>query len=279
MAESEVSPEAKTQGKRLWLRVLDFLEHPLFLWAAGIVAGVVAYFIYPVLAVCGICVLLAFHRAKVVIGLRLRWQIASYAVLFIFTTLVLLKIGILIKTHVPQLATVSDIREFARQSTAAPILPTQRSHPSPSSKVGVQARLQPRARTEIPPTTIIQTAPTFGNIKERAVELSKDIMDDLCLHGWNPGAGAPPCQVPVMVKMPTQIDERIAWGQTRCWYFRNNFQDRVVKIHNEFADLHLEDNELNEFVGNTKYKDSPFTPVEIQLVAERLLVLASKVEK
>lgn len=90
---------------------------------------------------------------------------------------------------------------------------------------------------------------------------------------------APPCQVPVMVKMPTQIDERIAWGQTRCWYFRNNFQDRVVKIHNEFADLHLEDNELNEFVGNTKYKDSPFTPVEIQLVAERLLVLASKVEK
>jgi hypothetical protein len=49
----------------IWMRLLDFIEQPLFLWFAATVAGLVAYFLYPyVLLVCGICVLLAFHRAK-----------------------------------------------------------------------------------------------------------------------------------------------------------------------------------------------------------------------
>jgi hypothetical protein len=115
--------------KSFWLKLLDFLEHPLLLWAAGILAGIVAYFIYPVLAICGICVMLAFHRAKVVEGWPLRRQIASYAILFALTTASLLGIGILIKRRIPQLATVSDIRELLRPTKADIAAEIQKNKP------------------------------------------------------------------------------------------------------------------------------------------------------
>ena len=55
--------------------LLEFIEQPLFTLAVGIVGGIVGLLIYsPVLAVCGLCVILAFHRAKVVTGHSL-WRV------------------------------------------------------------------------------------------------------------------------------------------------------------------------------------------------------------
>ncbi len=108
--------EVPMGGKNLWHKLLDFIEHPLFLWAAAIVAALVGYFIYPVLVVCGICVMLAFHRAKVVADQRRRLQIISYTALFIVTTAALMVVGNLIKKHIPQIATLGDIRELMADS-------------------------------------------------------------------------------------------------------------------------------------------------------------------
>src|SRR5882757_3678283 len=67
-------------GKKPANKWLNFIEQPLFLWAAGLLGGVLGLFIFtPILIVFGGCVLLAFHRAGVVHGKRLWVQIVSYA--------------------------------------------------------------------------------------------------------------------------------------------------------------------------------------------------------
>jgi hypothetical protein len=69
--------------KPLHHRLLDFVEHPLLTLPVGILGGIVGILLYaPVLAVCGLCVVLAFHRAKVVSGESVwRVQIPAYVVL------------------------------------------------------------------------------------------------------------------------------------------------------------------------------------------------------
>jgi len=60
--------------------VLAFIEHPLFLTAIGIACGLLGLALYtPVLAVCGICVLLALHRSRIVASTGLLVQFAVYA--------------------------------------------------------------------------------------------------------------------------------------------------------------------------------------------------------
>ena len=69
--------------KPLGQRLLEFVEQPLFTLPVGIVGGIVGLLFYtPMLALCGLCVLLAFHRAKVVSGESvLRIQLPAYVVL------------------------------------------------------------------------------------------------------------------------------------------------------------------------------------------------------
>jgi hypothetical protein len=81
---SALEPEQKSPVPRKPLRhrLLDLLEQPLFTLSVGIVGGIVGVLLYaPVLAVCGACVIFAFHRAKVVEGEPIWIQIPSYAVL------------------------------------------------------------------------------------------------------------------------------------------------------------------------------------------------------
>jgi hypothetical protein len=71
-----------TENKTTWQRFLEFIEHPLFTLSIGIVGGIVGVFLYaPLFVVCGLCVVLAFHRARVVVG-KSQWVVLpSYAVL------------------------------------------------------------------------------------------------------------------------------------------------------------------------------------------------------
>src|SRR6266436_3121877 len=68
-------PAGKNVERHFGQRILDFFEHNLFTLPVGVVGGIVGILFYaPVLVVCGVCVLLAFHRAKVVSG-RAFWRI------------------------------------------------------------------------------------------------------------------------------------------------------------------------------------------------------------
>ena len=142
---SAQGPQLAVESKNVWQRLLGFIEQPLFLTPVGIVAGIVGVFIYiPVLCICGGCVLLAFHRAKVVTGCPvIKVLVPSYLLLFVvtFATLSSAQVyvsrkmkdaNISIPAIVNQIISgvVSGISKFAPQSnlaspgTAAPSTPS-----------------------------------------------------------------------------------------------------------------------------------------------------------
>jgi hypothetical protein len=72
----------------LWKKLFDFVEHPLTLGALFLVGGIVGTILFtPALIICGFCVLLGFHRAKVVEGKPLKTQIIVYLVIAIVLSL------------------------------------------------------------------------------------------------------------------------------------------------------------------------------------------------
>jgi hypothetical protein len=94
------------------------------------------------------------------------------------------------------------------------------------------------------PPVVIQTAPTFGNIKDRAVALSQEIIRDLCLRGWR-GRGCQETPPGFVQRMPTTEPEMGQWVRGLSDYFRWRLFERVLDIRNEFAQLHLRDQELD----------------------------------
>src|SRR5579863_3098341 len=82
--KENISLPPSSKQEPLEQRLLGFVEQPLFTLPVGIVGGFVGFFFYaPVFFVCGLCVVLAFHRAKVVSGERMLVQVPSYLVLSI----------------------------------------------------------------------------------------------------------------------------------------------------------------------------------------------------
>ena len=90
------SQPSTNNSKSILRRLLDFLEHPYFTLPVGILAGIIGFFVYaPVFAICGACVVLAFHRAGVVSDKSvLRVQIPSYAILCLVIILILFALHI-----------------------------------------------------------------------------------------------------------------------------------------------------------------------------------------
>jgi len=85
-------------------KLLLFIEHPLFWGPIGVIGGLVGLFFYtPILIVCGVCVLLAFHRAGVVSGKQKGAKIIAYIVLSVIVAFSLYALRVLIKTHAPDL--------------------------------------------------------------------------------------------------------------------------------------------------------------------------------
>ncbi len=156
----------------------------------------------------------------------------------------------------------------------------------------INRRLQEKGETwRVSPTTkqqppaIIQTAPTFGNLKERAIRLSQEIMEDLYVHGWPqhgwpPGSGQQFPRELVFRQMPTKEPERGQWDLARTRVFRFMFLPKVLDIRNEFAQLHIRDNQLDDVVRYTEGRPENYImlPQEIESVAERLKVMADQIK-
>lgn len=142
---------------------------------------------------------------------------------------------------------------------------------------------------------IIQTAPTFGNLKERAITLSQEIMEDLWINGWhsNPVAHVqkPPGFI-VFQQMPKSYEEQKQWVHSRSNYFHWKFFDRVLDMRNEYAQLHIRDQRLDDFLkhegviedANTHMVVIPppevnfILPQDIEDVTERLRALADQLK-
>lgn len=93
-----VTPIPTPTGPILY-RLLDWIEQPLFLLSAGIVGGLMAFILPALFAVCAICVVLAFHRAKVVEGQPIRKQMAAYAALILIITVLFTWAGREVSRH------------------------------------------------------------------------------------------------------------------------------------------------------------------------------------
>ena len=139
-----------------------------------------------------------------------------------------------------------------------------------------------------PLPTIIQQAPSYGNLKGRAISLSDEIMEDhLHIHGWKRPSGKG-----LIGNMPTTGEEVTKLTKSRSSYFRFRFYENVLDIRNEFSQLHLRDERLDDFfkyqgmiedakkqlsaVG--KQMNVPVLPQQIEEVAERLKVLAHHIK-
>lgn len=152
----------------------------------------------------------------------------------------------------------------------------------------------PAAPTAQPPT-IIETAPVFGNLHDRATALSDEIMEDLYMHGWKNGGGKSGGQgLPRGMQMPTDAAGIQNWTRSRAAYFRFRFFERVLDLRNEFAQLHLRDQRLDDFfkyqgmveeanrqmvaAGNAGAANNVglLLPQEIEDVAEQLKILAKQ---
>lgn len=159
-----------------------------------------------------------------------------------------------------------------------------RAHPPVNSTAskGVAPKQQP--------PTVIQTGPTFGSLK-RALALSDEIMTDLYKNGWRYGH-AIPSRLQILPQSirprPTTSEGWRNWNDTCSVAFHSMYYQRVVDIRNEFAELHLRDIELDDFIkGQDMMKQNPSTsilwwtstpPVEIESVAERLTILAEELD-
>ncbi|HEY2234228.1 MAG TPA: hypothetical protein VGK01_12220 [Candidatus Angelobacter sp.] len=151
-----------------------------------------------------------------------------------------------------------------------------------------------RQATKTVPTPTIQL-PSIGNIKQRAMALSGEIMDDLYNHGWPGMAAKNPyySNLPVIRRMPLQEPAIGQWMNTRSQYFKFRLLPKIIDIRNEFAELHLRDERLDGFLKYQKMAEdsnksiaaagyaiqqNPILPQEIEEVAERLKVLSGQIK-
>ncbi len=93
--------------------------------------------------------------------------------------------------------------------------------------------------------------------------------------------------------MPNTIEGMTEWTRTRSGAFQRRYFDKVLDLRNEFAQLHIRDEELDNFfryrgmieqanrqMGATQSPhqiDSSIQPMQIERVAERLRALADKI--
>jgi hypothetical protein len=159
-----------------------------------------------------------------------------------------------------------------------PVTPAKPPAPKP------KAVTPKKSESEPPP---IQIAPSFGNIRERAILLSRQIMEDLYRHGWPPPGGQ---QLPlgfVIEKMPTTPKEAVLWDHFRSDTFRFDSLQKLIAIRDEFAELHYHDNDLDQLVESEKRNKEEYGQdftkwpalflQENQRVCEELVMLANQI--
>ncbi|MGA2152483.1 MAG: hypothetical protein ABSG48_10075 [Geobacteraceae bacterium] len=155
----EQSPalESTHQNKKkpLSQRLLDFIEQPLFLAPVGTLGGLLGMFFFtPILVVCGCCILLAFHRAKVVEGETTLHQVAAYLLLFAVTTVSLYGVGILVKKKIPRFPTNEELRQIVTKAISEALSKSTsitEIHNEPNKPQPEKPSVQPRPAPQEPP--------------------------------------------------------------------------------------------------------------------------------
>jgi hypothetical protein len=147
--------------------------------------------------------------------------------------------------------------------------PKERTYKVPAAKPNPKLEQQP-------PQTIIQVAPTFGNLKERAMELSDEIMNDLYLHGWKEYER----HGIVSEHWPTDSDKSYEWIVARSNVFRFKFLARVREIRDEFSALHLRNDRLEDGLKEEREMPSPhyLNPSTIEGISDSLKALAAQIK-
>jgi len=122
---------------------------------------------------------------------------------------------------------------------------------------------------------IVVQLPPSGNLKQRAIALSYEIMG-------------------ILQQKPTSTEDYVSWAKSRSEHFKHRFMERIIEIRNEFSQLHIRDQDLDEIL---KYKgiqedakkrlasipelqhiDLQILPWQIERLAERLAILADHLD-
>jgi len=107
-----------------------------------------------------------------------------------------------------------------------------------------------------------QNLPSSGNIKDRAMNLGQEIMDNLYRFGWHDTPNRPfhpSREVMFVKKMP--VDDSSSkqtmneWDESRTISFLALFLPRLIEIRNEFAQLHIRDEELERFIKSNESQE------------------------
>jgi hypothetical protein len=112
--------------------------------------------------------------------------------------------------------------------------------------------------------------PSYGNLSARASDLAEEILGE----GKLAGAG--------MSTKPEDIENR---ARAHYMLFRFRFFGKVIDIRNDFAQILLKDDQLDELIEDERVlekENNPkffFLPAQIQVVAERLKFLANEAKQ
>ena len=90
-----------------------------------------------------------------------------------------------------------------------------------------------------------------GNLKQRAYDLSDEILWDLYRHGWPQShkLRTEKKWPPYIGPMPETEKEGLSkWMKSRSGYFKFRFLQDVININNEFAEMHIKDPHLDSFL-------------------------------
>jgi hypothetical protein len=115
-----------------------------------------------------------------------------------------------------------------------------------------------------------------GNLKERAIKLSDEIMEDPYLHGYKQRG----FRGVMLEHVPTDPVKMSEWMVARSSYFRFRFRDRVNEMRDEFATLHLYDERLDQELKMEREIPStvPTYPQTIEQISDSLKELAAQVK-
>ena len=129
------------------------------------------------------------------------------------------------------------------------------------------------------PTLVMVQVPLTGNLRQRTIALSDEIMIDLYRHGWAHGSPVPQKEIngqPVLTQMPTTAKEKLKWARTRSDVFRFCFLAKVCELRDEYSQFHLRDQHLEDVLKYQLQGANFFGPMDIEMISESLRHLADQ---
>jgi len=157
--------------------------------------------------------------------------------------------------------------------------PTTVEPASPTPTTVEPASPTPTTVEPASPTLVMVQVPLTGNLRQRTIALSDEIMIDLYRHGWAHGSPVPQKEIngqPVLTQMPTTAKEKLKWARTRSDVFRFCFLAKVCELRDEYSQFHLRDQHLEDVLKYQLQGANFFGPMDIEMISESLRHLADQ---